>query len=295
MEDKIVKNGKYYLYRWIRIDKNEPFYVGIGTKQKGYYSRLFDLKSKNKIFKDIINKSSYYNEIILESNNYDFIKNKEKEFIKLYGRIDLKNGILSNMTDGGEGVFGIKRKSGINHVCSKRVYQYDLNGNFIKEWYSISDINRELNFTITSIARCCRKERGAITYKNFIWRYNLENNIKLSRFDKNKIKIDQYNKEGIFIKTWNSGTEAGIELNISNKGISKSIKNNILYKNYYWTYHNNNVILNVNKLKKKVIDLKTGIIYDSIKDLAKDLGKLEQSISEHIRLVKKKRFTYFNE
>lgn len=29
----MLKNtGKYYLYRHIRLDKNEPFYIGIGTK-----------------------------------------------------------------------------------------------------------------------------------------------------------------------------------------------------------------------------------------------------------------------
>lgn len=29
----MLKNsGKHYLYRHIRLDKNEPFYIGIGTK-----------------------------------------------------------------------------------------------------------------------------------------------------------------------------------------------------------------------------------------------------------------------
>ena len=32
---------------------------------------------------------------------------KEKEFVKLYGRIDNKTGILVNMTDGGEGTLGV--------------------------------------------------------------------------------------------------------------------------------------------------------------------------------------------
>lgn len=28
----IEPEGKYYLYRHIRLDKNQPFYIGIGTK-----------------------------------------------------------------------------------------------------------------------------------------------------------------------------------------------------------------------------------------------------------------------
>lgn len=30
----IVDNGKYYLYRHIRLDKNEPFYIGIGSRSE---------------------------------------------------------------------------------------------------------------------------------------------------------------------------------------------------------------------------------------------------------------------
>lgn len=41
----IVDEGKYYLYRHIRLDKNEPFYIGIGTKNKHKYP-YFRAKSK---------------------------------------------------------------------------------------------------------------------------------------------------------------------------------------------------------------------------------------------------------
>lgn len=36
---KIGKN--HYLYRHIRLDKNQPFYIGIGTKKDKKYSTLF--------------------------------------------------------------------------------------------------------------------------------------------------------------------------------------------------------------------------------------------------------------
>jgi len=46
---------KYFLYRHIRLDKNEPFYIGIGTKPnskkiKGYkteYSRAFETTKRS--------------------------------------------------------------------------------------------------------------------------------------------------------------------------------------------------------------------------------------------------------
>ena len=105
----IADSGKYYLYRHIRLDKNEPFYIGIGTKRRfsevnSTYERAFSKKGRNKIWKDIVFKTDYAVQILFESSSYDFIKEKEKEFIKIYGRKNLNKGSLSNLTDGGEGV-----------------------------------------------------------------------------------------------------------------------------------------------------------------------------------------------
>lgn len=101
----------YYLYRHIRLDKNEPFYIGIGTvskeklyskELKSFYKRAYQYSKRNSIWKNVANKSEYEVEILLESDDYDFIKRKEIEFIKLYGRIDLRTGILANLTNGGD-------------------------------------------------------------------------------------------------------------------------------------------------------------------------------------------------
>mgnify|MGYP001576961726 CR=1 FL=1 len=95
----------HYLYRHIRLDTNTPFYIGIGTvptKKNGswrtFYKRAFQDKRRNDIWTNIVNKTDYRVEIMLESNDYEFIKEKEIEFIALYGRKDLKKGSLANMS-----------------------------------------------------------------------------------------------------------------------------------------------------------------------------------------------------
>lgn len=101
--------GKHYLYRHIRKDTESVFYVGIGTKSEKYethikeYSRAFVKSKRNVIWNRIIAKTDYEVEILMESDDYDFIKQKEIEFIALYGRRDLDKGTLCNLTDGGEG------------------------------------------------------------------------------------------------------------------------------------------------------------------------------------------------
>ena len=110
----LENTGKYYLYRHIRLDKNEPFYIGIGTKRNRTinihtteYERAFTKNRRSKLWTNISNKTDYEVEILLESDDYEFIKQKEIEFIALYQRKDCCNGVLVNLTDGGEGTKGI--------------------------------------------------------------------------------------------------------------------------------------------------------------------------------------------
>ena len=58
---------------------------------------------------------------------------------------------------------GIKRRSAkialikINNpkLC-KPVSQYDLEGNFIKDWPSAAEVQRQLGFKSTNITKCCK-------------------------------------------------------------------------------------------------------------------------------------------
>ncbi len=106
----------FYLYRHIRLDKNEPFYVGIGSIvekdklsscQSRLYRRAFSKSDRNPHWKSIVKSIPYEVEIILRSDDYTFIKQKEIEFIALYGR-ECKGGLLTNINEGGDGNLGYK-------------------------------------------------------------------------------------------------------------------------------------------------------------------------------------------
>lgn len=105
-----------YVYRHIRLDKNEPFYVGVGTKRMNVnftsfnteYGRAFDRRTarRNDIWGKIVNKTAYAVEILMDNLSPIEAAVKEKEFIKLYGRINNKTGVLANLSDGGDGNVG---------------------------------------------------------------------------------------------------------------------------------------------------------------------------------------------
>ena len=54
-------------------------------------------------------------------------------------------------------------------IKSKKVLQYSLNGEFLKEYCSVSEAARENNFSTGAISNCCRKERKRAY--NYIWKY----------------------------------------------------------------------------------------------------------------------------
>jgi hypothetical protein len=88
------------VYRHIRLDKNEPFYIGIGKTERRAYRK----DSRNSHWKNIILKTEYDIEILFDDLTWEQACEKEIELIKLYGRKDLGLGTLVNMTDGGDGV-----------------------------------------------------------------------------------------------------------------------------------------------------------------------------------------------
>lgn len=85
------------VYRHIRLDKNEVFYVGIGDNKRPYKK-----SDRNKIWKNIVSKTGYRIEILFSDLTLEEACEKEKEFISLYGRIDLNTGTLANLTNGGD-------------------------------------------------------------------------------------------------------------------------------------------------------------------------------------------------
>lgn len=93
-----------YLYRHVRLDKNEPFYIGIGKESN--FGRAYDKSERSKYWKNIVSNTDYRVDIILDDLSWEDACKKEVEFIQLYGRKDLNLGTLCNFTNGGEGAYG---------------------------------------------------------------------------------------------------------------------------------------------------------------------------------------------
>jgi len=89
------------VYRHIRKDNGETFYIGIGSRKQ----RATSTHKRNPHWWNIANKSGYEVEILHEGISIEEAKELEIKYIAEYGRKDLELGTLVNMTDGGDGQF----------------------------------------------------------------------------------------------------------------------------------------------------------------------------------------------
>lgn len=94
-----------HVYRHVRLDNNEPFYIGISSDYN--YNRAYSLAGRNKYWNNIVNKTDYRVDIVMDNLTWDEACEKEIELISLYGRKDFNIGPLVNKTNGGDGLCGV--------------------------------------------------------------------------------------------------------------------------------------------------------------------------------------------
>jgi hypothetical protein len=162
---------------------------------------------------------------LVEECSEDTWAEAEKKWIKHYRELDVG---LTNFTDGGDkgaATYGrLGKKNSQEHIAKTRagrigkpvkrsqisnerrakgvrryydnnrrkVYQYALNGEYIKEWSSAKEAAEFLNSFPSGIRVCCKNEKGSSA--GYQWRYNFYK--ELRKYEKlNHMKNKKHSKE----------------------------------------------------------------------------------------------------
>lgn len=94
------------VYQHRRISDGEIFYIGIGAKNRPYSKH-----NRNNHWLNYTNKYDYIVDILFKDLTWEEACIKEKSLILDYGRQDLNEGTLVNMTDGGDGQCNLAQES----------------------------------------------------------------------------------------------------------------------------------------------------------------------------------------
>lgn len=221
-------DGQFYIYRHIRLDLNVPFYIGFGTKQvrgreRSVYARAYaGKKGRGDDWRYIVSKINYEVEILYETDDIEIAKQKEIEFISLYRET------LVNVTDGGDNC---------SPECKKMVYQYSLDGEFIKYFQSANEASRMLWVSSSVLNRCLTGKRKSNNAFGFQWFYEFKgkqiNKQRLGKISAQRSVI-LFNELEKFI--FNSRTECGKFIKRSPSRVTDLIKigkfNNYNIQNY---------------------------------------------------------------
>lgn len=224
-------SGRYYIGRHTHKGNNlsTDRYTGSGNFCKAYFKKY---GKKEGI--------TYIKEI-LEINPSKPI-NLYRENIVI-GDLWKTDPLCMNLYAGGTG-----KTESLNTNQNKSIKQYDLTGKYIRTWNSIKEA--ELYYKITGIGRVCAGKLH--TSGGYIWRFLKD---PLNKFyvpstikegSGHYTKINQYTKEGKYIRTWNSIKEAALFYSKSKKSpdtLSATLthKNKAkTFKGYQWRYFTGN-------------------------------------------------------
>lgn len=254
---------RYYLYRHIRLDTNEVFYIGIGKKysydynrKDGIYERARDKCGRNRFWKSIINKTNYKIEIVQEFNSLEEAYNKEKELISFYGRRDLHIGSLCNLTSGGDGVNTLsvetrkqisirnsrifRNRIGKLHPGSKHIFKYNMKRQLVCEYDSLTEASKKNNCNSNSLTTARKR---LCDYMGHFWLTNpkdIEYCVERRIVPSQSKRIIQLSLGNNFIAEWESAALAYgtlITKGKKNSQIGRCCNNKILSAfGYKWIY-----------------------------------------------------------
>lgn len=238
MEDSI-----YYVYEWIRLDTNEPFYVGMGHK-----NRWRDFQSRNKWFTNIVNKIPCVVNILEDNISRDVALDLECWYINEYKYVIGYD--LCNITDGGDACVLVGEK----------------NAMYGRPWWDENTPQEKIDTWRVN------HKKGHEHFKGegnpFYGKKHTEENLrKISESSRNIDRSFSYKKVILLntLEEFDSITNASNELGIDRSSIRECCKNKIKTtidnndNHLSWSYYDDFINMTEDDIKIKLIIAKNNI------------------------------------
>lgn len=166
--------------------------------------------------------------------------NLEKELVdeKFLQRSDVYNMILG----GGE-----------TPDTSKKIYQYSLDGKFIKEFKSVKSVESELGYNSASVSEAALRKGSSYSY---FWSYDYTETLNLNEYNSIfKGTVFLYDSNSLkYVREVKSISDLSKELKCSDSVLSRAIKGKYSVQGYYLSFEKSDKFIKISmNLKNKKI------------------------------------------
>lgn len=236
---KIDELEKYYIKKYNTLKPNGYNILKGGRNQQGAWnSKPIDEYDLNGEYINTYESASYYSHFVnKEYKSTEINRSCRKKTKYKFRQFRFK----------GDSKPSKYTKPNPNHIS--KVYQFDLNGNLLNEYVSITDASKQTNSSRTSICGCIAKRYK--TANQYIW--SKYKNINKINTNSRKKPIYMCDNEKNIIAEYNNAKEAERKNNFKNnynKQILKKLNTNKLCSGYYWysvEYYKDNIVPSLNK------------------------------------------------
>ena len=223
---------KYIVYLTINI-KNNKIYVGVhGTETPNEFDGYIGNGININIRKSLNNPKEPFEFAVKKYGFHAFKRTTIAIFDTIDEALDLEADIVNEEFVKRKDTYNIALGGGLPPIISKTIYQYSLEGKFIKEWTSIIEAANFFKISASNIGKAVLYKR---TSNKYLWSDYKVEQLDLSLFNiySPEIPVFVYDSYGKFVKKYKSVAQCAKELNTSLAHVQRSIKLGNMTCGYY--------------------------------------------------------------
>lgn len=224
---------KYIVY--LTTNKtNNKIYVGVHKTENpdifdGYIGCSINIFTSNPELK---NPKTPFHKAVKKYGYNSFVRNIIQIFDTEEEALDLEALIVNQDFIERKDTYNAVLGGGLPPVHNKKVYQYSLEGKFIKEWNSLIDAATYYNTSGDLIGISANFKRTSVGY---LWSFNKFDKLNINEYHiyNPKIPIYLYDIEGNYIRNYNSMSECSKNLNVALSKVQRAVKLGNQINNFY--------------------------------------------------------------
>ena len=212
---------KYIVYLTINLINNK-IYIGVhGTENPNKWDHYLGCAVFDNVPNSYNKRQTPFQCAVAKYGPKNFHRKTLRVFDNLQDALDLERWLVCPSFIERTDTYNITLGGGMPPTLEKHIYQYDLDGNFVKEWQSIISISTNFNCNKDRIRMVIDDKRS---FEASYWTEEYYEKLDTKEYrPSSRGSIRQYTTYGKFLKSFKNTTEAAKALDIDRSKITNAI------------------------------------------------------------------------